>query len=186
KARKRGYRREQFSEAFKRYLSENGGSQPSSRPECDGQGTSDISQPSSPKNGWTVAKCEKPNNDGLLDTCAAAKGGSGGKTYVWPTGKSDDLPYPGPIVDVPDQGPAPLDEHGAPRPTKAPPLPLTPGRARDLRAWSLDWATAQRDANLDFTTAQLEAELRIILRKELPPSEVEAAIKQVVDLVFRS
>src|SRR5215472_19175054 len=28
--------------------------------------------------------------------------------------KSDDLPYVGPVVEVPDQGPDPLDEHGAP------------------------------------------------------------------------
>ena len=29
-------------------------------------------------------------------------------------GKSDDLPYDGPVVDVPDQGPDDLDEHGTP------------------------------------------------------------------------
>ena len=28
--------------------------------------------------------------------------------------KSDDFPYDGPVVEVPDQGPDPLDEHGAP------------------------------------------------------------------------
>jgi hypothetical protein len=29
-------------------------------------------------------------------------------------GKSDDMPYIGPVVEVPDQGPDPLDAHGAP------------------------------------------------------------------------
>jgi len=29
--------------------------------------------------------------------------------------KSDDLPYTGPQVDVPDQGEDPLDEHGRPK-----------------------------------------------------------------------
>ena len=29
-------------------------------------------------------------------------------------GKSDDLPYSGPVVPVPDLGPDPLDEHGEP------------------------------------------------------------------------
>jgi hypothetical protein len=36
-------------------------------------------------------------------------------THVWSAGKSDDLPYTGPVVDVPDQGPDPLDEHGGPQ-----------------------------------------------------------------------
>src|SRR5262249_51967417 len=51
------------------------------------------------------------------------------------------------------------------------------------RAWSLDWAADQQAKGLDVSTADLEAELRIILREELPPDEVEAAIAQVMDLV---
>jgi hypothetical protein len=88
------------------------------------------------------------------------------------------------VVAVPDQGSDPLDEHGAPRATKAPPLPLTPGRARELRARSLDWTADQQAKGLNVSTADLEAELRIILREEVSPSEVETAIKQVIDLVF--
>jgi len=74
----------------------------------------------------------------------------------------------------------------APRATKAPSLPLTPGQARDLRDWSLDWATAQQSAGREVMTADLEAELRIKLHGEVPPNEIEAAIKQVMDLVFAS
>jgi hypothetical protein len=47
----------------------------------------------------------------------------------------------------------------------------------------LDWAADQQAKGLDVSTADLEAELRIILREELPPDEVEAAIAQVMDLV---
>jgi hypothetical protein len=43
---------------------------------------------------------------------------------VWPAAAAGDFPYHGPVVAVPDQGSDPLDEHGAPRATKAPPLPL--------------------------------------------------------------
>src|SRR5262249_59051200 len=43
-------------------------------------GTSDISKPHSPGNGCADVKCEKPNNDGLLCTCAVSRGGPGQKT----------------------------------------------------------------------------------------------------------
>jgi hypothetical protein len=115
-ARVRGYILADFEEAFERYLAPEGASQPSSRPACDEIRTSEISQPSSPETGWTVAKCEKPNNDGPLDTWTVAKGGSGEKAHM-PTAKSrsDDLPYTGPVVVPPDTGPDPLDAHGRPR-----------------------------------------------------------------------
>ena len=61
-------------------------------------------------------KREKPNNDGLLGGCAVAKEGTGKKTHVrTERAKSDDLPYTGPVVELPDQGPDGLDEHGAPQ-----------------------------------------------------------------------
>jgi len=102
-------------------------------------------------------------------------------------GTSSDPVYAGPVVDVPDQGPDPFDEHGALRKAgaaKSP--PLTPGHARDLRAWSLEWSAGQEAKGLEVSTAGLEAELRLILREELPPEKVEAAIAQVMDLVFNS
>jgi len=97
--------------------------------------------------------------------------------------ESETFPYTGPVVDVPDMGPDSLDEHGKQQETKAPP-PLTSGRARELYNWSIEWAATQQIENPSFTTADLEAELRGILHDEVMPDELEAAIKQVIDLVF--
>jgi hypothetical protein len=158
-------------------------------------GTSEISQPDTLASGVRLRNARNPNNDGPVSGCPVGTEETG-NARVWSAeksdelpyhaGKSDDFPYAGQVVEVPDQGPDPLDEHGEPQATKTPPPPLTPGQARDLRDWSLDWASAQRTANHNFTTAQLEAELRMKLRGEVLPDEVEAAIKQVMDLVFMS
>jgi RecA-family ATPase len=98
------------------------------------------------------------------------------------TAKSDDLPYTGPAVDVPDLGPDTLDKHGIPQAAKAP--PLTAKHARELHDRSMKWIAAREAANLDVTTAVLEAELRTILRAEVAPGVLEAAVGQVMDLVF--
>jgi hypothetical protein len=167
------------------------------------------------------------------------------------TTKSDDLPYTGPPVDVPNLGPDPLDQHGAqigpkkqesrkraimgveplnpcihcgkhdgvvyhvqyrldrpsanlheacitawldtqdgldehgkPQAAKSAAPPLTPGHARELHNRSLDWIAAQEANGLEVSTAGLEAELRTVLREELAQDEVEAAIAQVMELVF--
>jgi hypothetical protein len=92
--RVRGYKRQAFQEAFTRYLSEkgdDGGLQPSIRPERDEIGISDISEPSRPEPGWTDAKREKPNNDGLLDGWTVAKGGNGAMAQEAPP----NTPWPG-------------------------------------------------------------------------------------------
>jgi putative DNA primase/helicase len=77
-ARARGYRLAHFSESFERYLrnSPEGGPQLSTRPQARQMATSSISQPSTPKNEWTVGNCEKPNNDGLVDGWTVAEGRS--------------------------------------------------------------------------------------------------------------
>ena len=95
-----------------------------------------------------------------------------------PAARSADLPYTGPAVDVPDLGSDPLDQHG--KPTAI----LTPGHARELHNRSLDWIAAQEANGLEVSTAGLEAELREVLREELALDEVEAAIAQVMELVF--
>jgi hypothetical protein len=53
-----------------------------------------------------------------------------------------------------------------------------------MHTWSLNWISEQEAANRTFGTTDLETELRITLREELPANEVEAAIKQVMDLVL--
>jgi Protein of unknown function (DUF3631) len=80
--RVRGYQLEQFKEAFSRYLGPEGASQPPIRPERDGMGTSDISQPQSPDPGCAVGKSKKPNNDGLLCRWAVGKGDLGGNEHA--------------------------------------------------------------------------------------------------------
>src|SRR5262249_12012401 len=57
-----------------------------------------------PPDGWTDVKCEKSNNDGLLDGWTVAKGGSGEKTQVRTARpKSDDheIASPDDILDIP-------------------------------------------------------------------------------------
>jgi hypothetical protein len=89
-SRTRGYRRNAFETAFERYLDPLPLSQPSNRPECDEIRVSRTSQPSSPESGWTVEKCEKSNNDGVLDgwTVANPEKGQIARTTasdgVWP------------------------------------------------------------------------------------------------------
>jgi putative DNA primase/helicase len=113
--RLRGYKLTQFEEAFERYLPPEGVSKCPPVHHAANTGTSDISEVSTPDSGWTVAKCEKPNNDGLVDRWTLAKGGNGEKTHArTPKARSDDLPYTLPPVDVPDLGPDPLDDHGVP------------------------------------------------------------------------
>jgi putative DNA primase/helicase len=180
-ARVRGYRRSQFQEAFDRYLaplsegqpsqtSPKGVSQPSIRPECDETGTSDISQPSSLELSWTVAECEKPNNDGVLDgwtvagsgeetctrppyevlgpapggeRCTLCGSGGGverikhrGRVNLWHPACADRYlaAMADPPVKVPDLGPDPLDENGAPRAASVP-FMLTQDMKRRLRAY---------------------------------------------------
>jgi len=96
----------------------------------------------------------------------------------------DGMPaYDGPVVPVPDLGPDDLDEHGTSQAAKAPP-PLTAAHARELHDRSMKWIAAREAANLDVTTAVLEAELRTILSAEVAPGVLEAAVGQVMNLVF--
>ena len=94
--------------------------------------------------------------------------------------QSDGMPpYTGPVVDVPSLGPDDLDAHGSPRA-----MPLTAKHARELHERSMEWIAARAAANLDVTTTVLEAELRTILCAEVAPDMLEAAVGQVMDLVF--
>jgi hypothetical protein len=197
-ARVRGYKLSQFKEAFARYLPPEGefrvhSAQPPEKSRSDKDLR--LCTPELPGEGENQSAQRKADNNERLNERLGAvrpeKGGPAERMHVrTETGRdeirwtSSDPLYTGPVVEVPDQGLDPLDEHGTPRATKAPPAPLTPGHARELHAWSLDWTADQQAKGLNVSTADLEAELRIILREELPPDEIEAAIKQVMDLVF--
>src|SRR5262249_27400301 len=98
-------------------------------------------------------------------------------------GKSDDLPYMGPVVAVPDLGPDALDEHGVPRgAAKTAGPPLTQGQARDLAKQYYDKAVAEHETGPsgDVNSGRLDGWLRGILRTELGHDEVEAAFRQIM------
>jgi hypothetical protein len=71
--RQRGYKLASFEEVFARYLPSEGVSNCASVQSAVNTGTSDNSKVCSQDDGCTVAKCEKPNNDGPLHRCTVAK-----------------------------------------------------------------------------------------------------------------
>jgi hypothetical protein len=186
-ARARGYKHSQFREAFERYLPLEGDSNRASVQSPANMGTSDDSKPCSQEDTCTVAKREKPNNDGPLHGCTVAKGGFGEKTHVRTKSRSDDLPYTGPVVDVPDLGADGLDEHGAP--VAAPEPGTEPGlsrrRIQELADWYKD-ETHRRYNENTLDTPSLDAELRQRIADEgVPPERIERAFAQVMDAVFQ-
>jgi hypothetical protein len=74
-SRARGYKRNQFQEAFERYLAPEVPSELHRCTEGDEIRTSGVFKPHSEKDGCALGKCEKPNNDGLLGGCAVAREG---------------------------------------------------------------------------------------------------------------
>jgi Protein of unknown function (DUF3631) len=73
-ARVSGYVREHFEEAFRRYLGSEEDSQPDNRTQAHEMETSEVFKPDTADPECPVAKCEKPNNDGVLSSCPVAKG----------------------------------------------------------------------------------------------------------------
>ena len=189
--RPKGYVFKHFEEAFTRYLPPEGASEPLKRYNADETGTSDLFQTAQPNPDVAVRKCEKSNNDGPCSGVAVAKGGSSEKTHVRTTrAKSDDLPHAGPVVDVPDQGPDGLDEHGAPQaahnilgqwaPHGEP--ALSSRRIQALADWYADKAYYQYSA---INAGDLDAKLRAILREEVFPEHVEIEFQRVKKAVWR-
>jgi putative DNA primase/helicase len=80
-----GYHRHQFQEAWDRFLSAEGGSQPEHRNKCNGMGTSDGFQSGTAKTDVLVQKYEKSNNHGLCSSVPVAKGDQGHR----PQGQGD-------------------------------------------------------------------------------------------------
>jgi hypothetical protein len=93
----------------------------------------------------------------------------GGPRLTTAKAKSDDLPYTGPVVAVPDQGPDPLDEHGEPVATAPDPAGLGETRRRELAEWCQRWKTEGEDP------ADLEDALRNTVREELASLDEAAA-----------
>ena len=152
-------------------------------------GTSDFSQVDSQKHAVHSEKGKNPNNDEHLSRCPGDSTKNGRKAYLWPEEKSSDLPYTGPVVDIPDQGPDPLDDHGTPqatpnRPTKGDEPRLSSQRIRELADWYREQTHRRYNAGtLDVPT--LDAELRAILRKEVAsPEQIEIEFELVMNAVF--
>jgi uncharacterized protein DUF3631 len=74
---RKGYRFHTFEDAFTRYLPSKGGSQRKQRNKADEMGTSDLFKPKQASPDVSVAKCEKPNNDGLCSGVSVQKGDLG-------------------------------------------------------------------------------------------------------------
>jgi hypothetical protein len=177
----RGYCLSQFTEAFGRHLGPEGDFEPSSRQECDEQRASSDFATVKGEPGLTVGKCEKPNNDGLLDGLTLRKGETGEKRHVR-TARSDDLPYHGPVVAVPDLPPDTLDEHGAA--VAPPPASARIQRLADEYAYRA-YSNAQTTGG-DPRTAECDAWLRQTLADGgVRPEFVEVEFERVMAEVFR-
>src|SRR5262249_11022680 len=162
KKRLNGYVRAQFDDAFERYLSPRGANSPDSWTDADEMGTSDFSRVDSQGYAVHSEKRGSPNNDGHLSRCPGDSTPNGGKAYVWPAGKSDDPSYTGPVVEVPNQGPNPLDEHGAPQAAPTPPRTsnepsLSRREIQELADWYKDEGH-RRYCEGTLDTAALDAE----------------------------
>ena len=71
----KGYDLSQFDDAFKRYLGQEGGFDPSHRHDADEMGTSEAFSSVTSEPSVTDAKCEKPNNGGHCDGVTMQTGG---------------------------------------------------------------------------------------------------------------
>ena len=109
-----GYIRAKFDDAFERYVpfSRFPPPQVDTRTQADEMGTSEISRVDTEAHGVHSGNARNPCNDGPVSGCPLGKGENGKKGV---SSASDEFPYTGPIVTVPDQGSDPLDEHGAPQ-----------------------------------------------------------------------
>jgi hypothetical protein len=189
----RGYLLEWFTDAFDRFCTSSSAHPPfSSATSATDLFSKDFSPFSSATSPSDVAdkNDEKPSDINDVADVAHKNGGEaekkGSERARTARLKSDDLPYAGPPAAVPDQGPDPLDEHGAPRAARATRQPLTQGRARDLAEQYHDKAVIKHETSPtgDVDSDELGAWLRVRLGAEVPPELLEAAFKQVMDLVF--
>jgi hypothetical protein len=96
--------------------------------------------------------------------------------------KSDDLPYTGPVVEVPEQPPDRLDEHGVPVATQDQgksyqPDPGSPDWHRKLADWRRKWiADGEKPEDVDDA-------VRATIREEIDdPSQVEIEFARVMAL----
>jgi hypothetical protein len=161
-SRARGYKREQFQDAFERYLAPEGASEVHRCTECDGIRVSRISEVRSPDDGCAVSKCEKPNNDGPLGTCALSNGGSQSNAKA---------------------------QTGQPRSPEWRGLGLEPHTIEELAHLYLSRFEAERktpDGDADpEAQGRVDAELRAVLADHgVPPEFIEIEFDRVMKVVY--
>ena len=129
---------------------------------------------------------------GDQDIVAPTKDGSGKSARerekaTYRRSRSDDLPYTGPVVAVPDLPPDSLDEHGVVLGARPAPEPgLSERRIRELadQYQGRAYANAQETGG-DTRTAECDAWLRATLREEVDlPEHVEIEFARVMKVVF--
>jgi Protein of unknown function (DUF3631) len=188
----KGYVFEHFDEAFTRYLPPEGASEPRERENADETGTSEPFQTARTGTDLADRKCEKSANDGHSRGLADEKGVAGEKTHVRAVRpRSDDLPYRGPVVEVPEPPPDLLDEHGArrtaPQPTNGGSEPgLSPRTIRDLADAYQErtYGQYQESGSGDVDHRPLDAWLRQRLREMVLPEHIELEFERVMQAVF--
>jgi hypothetical protein len=132
----------------------------------------------------------KPDSGGEAEKGYIARGSTGEKAPArTKKTRSDDLPYTGPVVDIPDLGPDPVEEHGAPRAANGGGTEpgLSRRRIRDLaeQYQDLAYANAQENGG-DTCTAGCDAWLRQTLGEEgVAPEFIEVEFERVMVEVFR-
>jgi Protein of unknown function (DUF3631) len=113
----RGYLLEWFADAFERHCTPSSPENPNSSVTSVTDLFSQENYPSPTDHPVTDKKDEKPFDNNEVTEVTDKKRVPGSKAHVQtarPKSKSDDLPYTGPVVEVPDSGPDSLSEHGAP------------------------------------------------------------------------
>jgi hypothetical protein len=185
----KGYVFKYFDEAFARYLPSQEASEPPHRHNVDETGTSDLFQSATSESDVADRKCEKPANDGACGGAAVAEGGAGEKARARSVkSRSDDLPYHGPVVAVPDLGPDQLDEHGAPPPANGGDgVGISTRHIQRLADEYQDRAYANsQETGGDTRTAECDAWLRQKLADEgVRPEHIEIEFRRVMAAVFR-
>jgi putative DNA primase/helicase len=205
-ARVRGYKRDQFKEAFDRYLAPEGASEVHSRTECDETGPSEDFKVHSPEDGCAPSKCEKPNNGGLLGTWALSKGETGkerrpqGFTFfgIEPfqpcahcgsrdgviNHVRDDRHLDRPSVNLHESCLDAWSRRQAANGGSSGEPGLSRRRIQELGDWYQNEGH-QRYCEDRLDTAELDAELRLILREEVAfPEHVEIEFERIMQAVF--
>lgn len=188
----KGYLSEWFTDVFSRLYTPSSPRNPNSIRHA---ATSLFSQenhppqhpPQAPPCGGT-----KPFNNNDVADISGKSGGEGEEGYVRTSSKSDDLPYHGPVVAVPDLPPDALDEHGAP----VAPSPANGGdqeagvSSRRIQRLTDEYQnrayTNAQETGGDTRAAECDAWLRQKLADEgVRPEHIEIEFRRVMAAVFR-